>query len=291
MHRYVDFAVWQRRRITRGLHDTQLDYWRQLLADPAPPLPWPQDGRDPESPWWAGDMAWLGLPQSLVQDAQQAARACGTSFFVLGLAVYQLALRRLTGCDRLAVGTPFAGRTDPRWADVVGFFVNTLVMPYAFRPEVPVGRLVEDTHRLVMAAHENQDLPYGVLLDELAPPVEPERTPCFQTMFILQNTPSPTRSFGSGTLATNKLVTGSARYDVTFSLAGGTASWPWSWRTGRGSSDRRRRSNWRVPSSACWRPRRRTSPRRSARWSPRRCRCRCGAGASWSRAWTGCSAA
>ncbi|MFG5721953.1 condensation domain-containing protein [Streptomyces murinus] len=217
-HRYVDFAVWQRRRIARGLHDPQLDYWRALLADPAPPLPWPQDGRDPESPWWAGDMAWLGLPQSLVQDAQQAARACGTSFFVLGLAVYQLALRRLTGCDRLAVGTPFAGRTDPRWADVVGFFVNTLVMPYTFRPEVPVGRLVEDTHRLVMAAHENQDLPYGVLLDQLAPPVEPERTPCFQTMFILQNTPSPTRSFGSGTLATNKLVTGSARYDVTFSL-------------------------------------------------------------------------
>ncbi|MER6329689.1 condensation domain-containing protein [Streptomyces sp. NPDC001034] len=217
-HRYVDFSVWQRRRIARGRHDAQLDHWRQVLADPPPPLPWPRDGRDPEAPWWAGDMAWLGLPQSLIQDAQQAARACGTSFFVLGLAVYQLALRRLTGCDHLAVGTPFAGRTDPRWADVVGFFVNTLVMPYVFRPDVPVGRLVEDTHRLVMAAHENQDLPYGVLLDELAPPVEPERTPYFQSMFILQNTPSPTRSFGSGTLATNKLVTGSARYDVTFSL-------------------------------------------------------------------------
>ncbi|GGW75662.1 condensation domain-containing protein [Streptomyces caelestis] len=217
-HRYVDFAVWQRRRIERGQHDAQLDHWRQRLADPPGPLPWPEGGRDPEASWWGGDMAWLGLPQSLIQEAQQAARACGTSFFVLGLAVYQLALRRLTGCDHLAVGTPFAGRTDPRWRDVVGFFVNTLVMPYVFRPEVPVGRLVEDTHRLVMAAHDNQDIPYGVLLDALAPPMEPERTPYFQTMFILQNTPAPTRSLATATLATNKLVTGSARYDITFSL-------------------------------------------------------------------------
>lgn len=217
-YRYVDFAMWQRRQVERGVHSTQLDYWRQRLATPPEPLPWPEAGRDRQAPWWGGDMAWLALPQSLVKDAQQAARACGTSFFVLGLVVYQLALRRLTGCDHLAVGTPFAGRTDKRWRDVVGFFVNTLVMPYAFRPDLPVGRLVADTHRLVMAAHENQDVPYGVLLDTLAPAVEPERTPYFQTMFILQNTPSPTRQFGPSTLATNKLVTGSARYDITFSL-------------------------------------------------------------------------
>ncbi|MGW3173944.1 condensation domain-containing protein [Streptomyces sp. NPDC001153] len=218
VHRYVDFAVWQRRRIERGVHETQLDHWRQRLASPPGPLPWPGESQDREAPWWGGDMAWLGLPQGLIQDAHQAARACGTSFFVLGLAIYQLALSRLTGCDHLAVGTPFAGRTDQRWRDVVGFFVNTLVMPYVFRPDVPVGRLVEDTHRLVMAAHANQDIPYGVLLDELAPHVEPERTPYFQTMFILQNTPAPTRSLDTATLATNKLVTGSARYDITFSL-------------------------------------------------------------------------
>lgn len=216
--RYVDFALWQRRRIERGVHQGQLDHWRETLASPPEALPWPEGDRDPEAPWWAGDMAWLGLPQRLVGDARTAARACGTSFFVLGLAVYQLALRRLTGRDRLAVGTPFAGRTASRWDDVVGFFVNTMVMPYVFDPQVTVGQLIRDTHRTVMLAHENQDLPYGVLLDRLAPPVEPERTPYFQTMFILQNTPAPKRSLGDATLATNKLVTGSARYDVTFSL-------------------------------------------------------------------------
>ncbi|MFR9788190.1 GNAT family N-acetyltransferase [Streptomyces sp. MB22_4] len=51
------------------------------------------------------------------------------------------------------------------------------------------------------------------------------------------------------------------------------------------------RSSWPAPSSACWRPRPLTSPRRSARWSPCRCRCRSGAGGTWSRGSTGCSAA
>ncbi|GAA3784154.1 condensation domain-containing protein [Streptomyces phyllanthi] len=217
-YRYVDFALWQRRRIARGAFQGQLDHWREALASPPPPVPWPEDGRDPQAPWWAGDMAWLGLPQALIGEAQLAARACGTSLFVLGLAVYQLALRRLVGSDHLAVGTPFASRTAPQWNDVVGFFVNTMVMPYTFRPGTTVGQLVRDTHRTVMAAHEHQDLPYGVLLDALTPPVEPERTPYFQTMFILQNTPAPKRHLGDATLATNKLVTGSARYDITFSL-------------------------------------------------------------------------
>ncbi|MFJ5631811.1 condensation domain-containing protein [Streptomyces goshikiensis] len=216
--RYVDFAIGQRRRIERGTYQGQLDHWREILASPPPPLAWPEEGRDPQAPWWAGDMAWLSLPQELCEEAQQLARSLGTSFFVLGLAIYQLALHRLTGCDRLAVGTPFAGRTAPRWDDVVGFFVNTMVMPYTFCPETTLDQLVRDTHRAVMTAHENQDLPYGVLLDSLGPPVKPERTPYFQTMFILQNTPAPKRSLGAATLATNKLVTGSARYDVTFSL-------------------------------------------------------------------------
>ncbi|RZU51656.1 condensation domain-containing protein [Krasilnikovia cinnamomea] len=217
-HRYVDYASWQRRQLAADAYADQLRYWQDLLRHPAPPVDWPTDEVDGQAPWWAGDMVWLSFPQSLVQDAQRVARACGATLFVVLLATYQLALQRLLDTPRFAVGTPVAGRTAQRWEDVIGFFVNTIVMPYEHDAALTFQDLVGRVQKLALAAQQNQDLPYGVLLDRLEPPTPQGRTPFFQTLFLLQNYPSPQRRLDSREVQSRKLVTGSARYDITFSL-------------------------------------------------------------------------
>lgn len=217
-YRYVDYTRWQRRRLADGSLEGQLEHWRTALADPWPAAPWPTEGTDPAAPWWEGDMVWLSFPGRLVTAARDVARSRGTTLFVLLLTTYQLALQQLLGVPALGVGTALAGRTQQRWEDVIGFFVNTAVLPYRFDGDLTFERLLARTHRTVLDAHANQDVPYGVLLQQLAPPVEPDRTPYFQTMFLLQNYPSPERRLGDARARSRKLVTGSARYDITFAL-------------------------------------------------------------------------
>lgn len=217
-HRYVDFARWQRRQVAAGAYDDQLAYWRRELADPAPPAPWPQHGVDPGAAWWAGDMVWLSFPRQLATAARQTARSLGTTLFVVGMAAYQLALHRLLEAPHLGVGTALAGRVHPRWEEVIGFFVNTAVIPSRLTGGETFRDLVAGVHGRAMRAQQNQQLPYGVLLDALAPPIQPDRTPYFQTLFLLQNYPSPERKLGSARVRSRKLTTGSARYDITFAL-------------------------------------------------------------------------
>lgn len=217
-HRYVDFARWQRQRVASGTYAGQVDYWREELAGDIPPAAWPAEGVDEQAPWWAADMVWLRPPRRLIAEAERTARSLGTTLFTLGMATYHLAMRRLLDAPRLAVGTALAGRTQQRWEEVIGFFVNTAVMPYDFDGDISAGELAARTHKKALSAQQNQDIPFGVVLDELNPVTVPDRTPYFQTMFLLQNYPSPRRKVGSAEARSRKLVTGSARYDVTFAL-------------------------------------------------------------------------
>lgn len=221
---YADYAMEQRKRLRAGGYDDQLEYWRGELQDPAPPANWPTDGVDTRAPWWSGDMAWASLPPELMCAVQSAVRAAGTTLFVWALAVYKVALHRFLNAPAVAVGTPYAGRTDHRWHEIIGFFVNTLVVQSVFDPDLTFREFVRRTHHQAVRGHRNQEVPYGVVVDTLNPPVVPGRTPYFQTIFILQNTPLPDPDFGPLRLRTTKIVTGSARYDMTFCLG---------WRRGR----------------------------------------------------------
>ena len=108
------------------------------------------------------------------------------------LAGFQVLLHRYTGQDDIAVGAPIAGRTRAELEGLIGFFVNTLVLradlsgrpelPRAARPGAgggagglrPPGRAVREAGRA-----------------SCAPSATSSRTPLFQVMFVLQNTPLP----------------------------------------------------------------------------------------------------
>ncbi len=216
--RYVDFARWQRRQVAAGRYQAELDYWLRELAEPAPALPWPQDGVDPAAEWWAGDMVWLDVPERLVAAAQQTALQWRTTLFVVGLSAYQLALHRVTQASHVAVGTALGGRTDRRWEDVVGFFVNTAVLDSRSSLDLTFREIVAANHRRALGALSHQLVPFGVVVDELSAPAAPGRTPLFQTMFLLQNYPPAMHRLGEADIHGGKLVTGSTRYDLTFSL-------------------------------------------------------------------------
>ena len=111
------------------------------------------------------------------------------TLFITLLAAFQLLLHRYSGQTDIAVGSPIAGRTREETEFLLGLFVNTLVMRTDLSGNPTFRELVQRVRDTALDAYTNQDVPFEKLVEELQPRRDPGRSPLFQVLLVLQNTP------------------------------------------------------------------------------------------------------
>ncbi|MGW1598640.1 amino acid adenylation domain-containing protein [Streptomyces sp. NPDC002343] len=186
--RYADYAHWQR---TAGAAaaDEHLAYWKEQLAGTTP-LELPTDRPRPPVRTSAGASARLTLPAPAVRGLTRLARDHGTTLFTTLVAAAQTYLARLSGAEDIAVGTVTSGRDRPETQGLVGFFVNTLVLRSRAEAARPFSAFLTDVRRTVLDAFAHQDMPFERVVDAVQPERDTSRSPLFQVMVVLQNTPA-----------------------------------------------------------------------------------------------------
>jgi amino acid adenylation domain-containing protein len=211
---YGDFAAWQRGRVSGGLLDRQLGYWREALAG-VPVLELPADRPRPAVWTGRGGVVELALPGGLVAGLDELARASGATLFMVLLAAFQVVLGRWSGQDDVAVGTPVAGRGRVELEGLIGLFVNTLVLRGDLSGEPSFAEFLGRVREGALGAFDHQDVPFERLVEELRPERDLSRNPLFQVMFDLQES-GPARLDAPGlTLESCALPWSSAKFDLT----------------------------------------------------------------------------
>ena len=184
---YADFAEWQHQQLGDRELDHQLQYWKQQLAGANPLLELPTDYSRPPIQTYAGASQSFVIDRHLVESLKALGIQTGATLFMVLLAAFQTLLYRHTDQEDIIVGTPFAGRNRAETDPLIGFFVNTLVLRTDCSGNPSFQELLGRVRQIALSAHDNQDLPFDRLVQELQPERSLSYHPLCQVMFIFQN--------------------------------------------------------------------------------------------------------
>ncbi|MCA1681994.1 MAG: condensation domain-containing protein, partial [Actinobacteria bacterium] len=214
---YADFAVWQRERLSDSVLQEQLGYWRGQL-DSVAALELPTDRPRPAVHTTNGAVHEFVVPESVAAGLKDLGRGQDSTLFMTLVAACQVLLARWSGQDDVAVGTVTSGRDRAELEGLVGFFVNTLVLRSAVDRTQTFGEFLASVKNTVLDAFAHQDVPFERLVDELHPVRNTSRTPLFQVMVVLQNTPDQAGELPSLQVEDVEVPTVTSSFDISINF-------------------------------------------------------------------------
>lgn len=186
---YADFASWQRFWLEEESQQGHLAYWKQQFSNMPTILDLPTDRPRPAIQTFSGGVESLILPTSLTAAIKTLCLREDVTLFMTLLASWQTLLWRYTGQDDICVGTFIAGRNHAEIEGLIGFFLNNLALRTDLSGNPGFRQLLERVRKVTLDAYAHQDVPFEKILQELAWKHDPQTTPLFQVMLILQNIP------------------------------------------------------------------------------------------------------
>ncbi|HVS00999.1 MAG TPA: amino acid adenylation domain-containing protein, partial [Thermoanaerobaculia bacterium] len=160
----------------------------------------------------------LVLPPDLTRTLRELSRSRGTTLFMTLLAAFQALLRRTTGQDDIAAGTPIANRNRGEVEPLIGFFVNTLVLRGDLGGAPSFAGLLRRVRETLLDAYAHQDLPFEKLVEELRPSRSLAYSPLFQVMFALQNLPAGSLELPGLQWSLAEMENRSEKFDLTWNV-------------------------------------------------------------------------
>ncbi|CAM3286845.1 Amino acid adenylation domain-containing protein [Corallococcus soli] len=215
---YADYAVWQRTWLEGAVLEGQLDWWRRQLAGAPLELALPTDRPRPAKRSSQGDILRVALSPALSDAVESLAKHEGATPFMVLMAAFQALLSRYAGQDDVLVGTPIAGRRHANTEGLIGFFINTLVLRARFGADTSFRKLVAQVRATTLDAYEHQDVPFERLVEALQPRRDLGRTPLFQAVFSLHNTPESEVGLPDLTLTALEVSAPLAKFDLDLAL-------------------------------------------------------------------------
>jgi amino acid adenylation domain-containing protein len=216
---YLDFAEWQREQLRGEALERRLSYWRRQLADVPAGLELPTDRPWPAVQSFHGVRLPVSFPPELSDALRELAGRQRVTLFVALLAGFHALLHRYTGQRDFCVGSPVAGRSHVETERLIGFFVNTLVLRTELDGDLPFSELLARSRETFLGAEANQDVPFELLIDQLRPARNLSRSPFFQALLVLQTDLQQHLSLPGLDLAAEEIESGTAKFEMTLSLA------------------------------------------------------------------------
>jgi amino acid adenylation domain-containing protein len=215
---YVDYAQWQRERLSGEKLAEQERYWKEQLADAPPILELPTDRVRPTVQTFSGGRESLKLSATLSERLKAVSRHTDVTPFMVLLAAFKILLSRQTGQDDIVVGTPTAGRNHRSIESLIGIFLNTLVLRTGLSGNPTFRQLLARVREVCLGAYAHQEMPFEKLLEILQPVRVLSHTPLVQVYFNMLNLPDSRIELPDLVVENMALPEGGSKFDLTLYL-------------------------------------------------------------------------
>lgn len=213
---YADYAIWQAERMSnQAALAPQVAFWKQQVAGMPQFLELPTDFPRPAQRSVRGAWTHRRLPKELTAQIGTFSREEGGTPYMTLMAAMQVLLYRQSGQEDFLIGSAIAGRKQEGLDALLGDFINTLVIPCRLGGNPSFRELLRQVRATSVAGYANQDVPFELLLREIAVERQRSHAPVFQVMLIVQNQPPQERTLTG--LAVEQVWTDSqtSKFDIT----------------------------------------------------------------------------
>ncbi|MEK6283902.1 MAG: amino acid adenylation domain-containing protein, partial [Acidobacteriota bacterium] len=215
---YADFAKSQREWLQGEVLEEQLSYWREQLSGAPAVLGLPTDHVRPAMKSHRGARERLELSAELTVALKALSREQGVTLFMVMLAAFKVLMWRYSGQADVVVGTPIANRQQSEIEELIGFFVNTLALRTRIEGSESFTDLLKRVREVCLGAYQHQDVPFEMVVEEMAVERALSHTPIFQVMFVLQNAPQSELLLEDVEISVLGVESGTAKFDLTLTL-------------------------------------------------------------------------
>lgn len=216
---YVDYAYWQRGRLTENGLEENVAYWRERLAGFPPALELPTDRPRPAIQHFRGAGESFELSGDLSKSLAWLSEREGVDLATLVCAAFQTLLSRYTGQPDIVIGWIVSGREIDEMPEVEGL-IGPLSQTIITRSQLDEDlRFVELLARVKNAAvldYEHKDVPLDHLIGELQTGRDPSRNTFFQVLFSLASCVPPIEM--NWQVADWDVSTGAAKVDLQLQI-------------------------------------------------------------------------
>ena len=215
---YGDYVRVEEEKLTGGVFESGLQFWKETLQDAPPVLELPADRPRPAVRTHKGKTFRFSIDAGLASAVKQFCRERAVTPFMLLLGVFDALLWRYAGMGDIVVGSAAAGRSEPELESLIGLFVNTIVLRTRLSDNPTFMQLLDRVRSQALDALAHQDVPFEMLVQALQPARSLDHTPVFQVMFLVQNMPKSMLRLTGLEVEELEFDSGLAKFDLTLEI-------------------------------------------------------------------------
>ncbi|MDQ6762814.1 MAG: amino acid adenylation domain-containing protein, partial [Bacteroidota bacterium] len=185
---YADYAIWQRNYLKGDVLEKKMAYWKKKLEG-TPYLEFPIDYKRPAIQSSKGAIMHFAIDKEILDQIKIICQQYDATLFMTLLTAFNVLLHRYSGQEDISVGSATAGRHHQNIEELIGSFLNVVVLRSTVDSGDSFLSLLKQVRTTTLEAYEHQDVPFEKVVESVVKVRDRGRSPLFQVMFILQNTP------------------------------------------------------------------------------------------------------
>ncbi|HSF42404.1 MAG TPA: amino acid adenylation domain-containing protein, partial [Thermoanaerobaculia bacterium] len=182
---YPDYVLWQRDWMQGDVQKDYVDWWVERLEGYPRVLALPTDRPRPPVETGHGDRWMIRTGRDRAQRLHAFARREGATLFIAVLAFFDALFQKISGQDRLILGTNTANRARPELETVFGYFLTQLPFPADLSGDPAFREVLARVRKSALESYAHQELPFGKLIEVINPERDTSVMPLVQAIVLV----------------------------------------------------------------------------------------------------------